>query len=763
MTKLIIVESPTKAKTISKFLGKDYRIESSFGHIRDLPKSKMGVDLKNNFEPEYVVPKTAQKRVSALKKLASKAPEVILATDEDREGEAIAWHLTQALELAKSKIKNQKSKLVQRIVFHEITKPAIEEALKHPREIDLKLVDAQQARRILDRLVGYELSPFLWKKVRRGLSAGRVQSVALRLIVEREREIEKFKAQEYWTIEAKLKKGGEPDNQAFLAKLHEVNGVTLKKFDIGTKAKADKIVGELQGAKYQIIEVKEKEARRFPAAPFTTSTLQQEAARKLGFTAKQTMMFAQELYETGYITYMRTDSVNLAESALRQAQEVISKKFGQAYALPSPRRYKTKSKGAQEAHEAIRPTDLMKDPELLEGTLEVPSAKLYDLIFKRTLASQMPEAVFDQTTVDIMADLPPQAWGGMKGEVEPSPSRQPLSYSPLARGEGKNGKYLFRATGQVLKFDGFIKIYTEGRDETESTEELPEGQLPKLKAHESLTSLGVEGKQHFTEPPPRYTDASLVKTLEEYGIGRPSTYAPTISTIIERDYVTRKERKFFPTEIGTIVNDLLVEHFPEIVDFQFTAHMEEELDDIAAGKLKWQPVIHEFYKPFKSHLEEKKITVEKHQEQTDIPCPICGKPMLKKFGRFGQFLACSDYPNCKGTKPLPEDEAIQKKLQAENGGKKCPTCAQGELLVRRGKFGYFLGCSRYPECKHVEKIEKNTGVACSQCGEGQLVEKRTRKGRTFWGCNRYPKCDYATWKYPGQSGQAGETKEKEKE
>lgn len=501
MSRLVIVESPTKARTIAKFLGKEFKIESSYGHIRDLPKSKMGIDIEHDFEPQYVIPPDAKKRVAELKKLAKTSLEVILATDEDREGEAISWHLVQALDLDGEK--------TQRIVFHEITKQAIEDALKNPRKIDLKLVDAQQARRVLDRIVGYELSPFLWSKIRRGLSAGRVQSVAVRLIVEREREIEKFKAEEYWTIEAKLKKQPDPETQSFVARLHFVDGKPLKKFDIPNKQQSDKITSNLAGAKYQIADITQKETRRYPAPPFTTSTLQQEAARKLGMSAKQTMTLAQRLYETGYITYMRTDSVNLADIALTQAREVISKKYGKDYVLPEPRRYKTKSKGAQEAHEAIRPTDLTQDSELLESALERGQARLYDLIWKRTLASQMPEAIFDQTTTDISA--------------APSPRRSTGAPSP-ARGEGnKETSYIFRATGQVMKFDGFIKVYTEGRDE-EETDELPEGQLPKLEKNEILDLLDLGGKQHFTVPPGRYTDASLVKALEEFGIGRPSTY-----------------------------------------------------------------------------------------------------------------------------------------------------------------------------------------------------------------------------------------------
>ena len=730
MTKLVIVESPTKAKTISKFLGSGYKIESSFGHIRDLPKSKMGVDVENNFAPTYVIPKGSKKRVSELKKLAAAADEIVLATDEDREGEAIAWHLVQALGLATkfpSPLKGEgggEGKRVKRIVFHEITKSAIEKALAKPRRILQNLVDAQQTRRILDRLVGYELSPFLWSKVRRGLSAGRVQSVAVRLIAEREREIEKFSAREFWSIEAKLHPENE-DKQLFCAKLHSKDGRSYKKFDIPEKKQADEILKDLKGAKYQVTDIRKKETKRNPAAPFTTSTLQQEAARKLGFSAKQTMMFAQKLYETGLITYMRTDSVNLAAQALAQAKEVIEQKYGKEYARE--RRYKTKSKGAQEAHEAIRPTDLTLAPAGAGGSGDARQERLYDLVWKRTVASQMAEAIFDNTSVDIKAN-----------------------------------SYVFRATGQVIKFDGFIKVYQEGHDENGDEGELPKGQLPELAEAQPLKLDSLDGVQHFTQPPARFTDASLVKVLEEYGIGRPSTYAPTISTIINRGYVEREEKKFKPTEIGLLVNDMLVEHFPKIVDYEFTAHMESELDEVAAGALKWQPVIKEFYEPFKKNLEEKKDKVEKRVEQTDIPCPKCGKLMVKKFGRFGAFLACSDYPNCKGTKPLPEEEAEQKKLEAEYGNQKCPECGAGNLVIKRGRFGPFLGCSRYPECRHIGRIEKKTGVKCEKCGEGELVEKKTRKGRIFWGCNKYPKCENATWKNPALASKAEESEQSEK-
>ena len=724
MSKLVIVESPTKAKTISKFLGKGYKIESSFGHIRDLPKSKMGIDIEHDFEPEYLIPRDKSKHVKELQAFAKKADEVILATDEDREGEAIAWHLVHALKLDEKQAK--------RIVFHEITKTAIEKALENPRHLYLHLVDAQQARRILDRLVGYELSPFLWTKIKYGLSAGRVQSVAMRLIVEREREIEKFKAQEYWSIDAKLAPQ-EKENEIFGAKLHTISGTSLKKFDIGSKEQGDKIVSDLKGATYKVEEITKKEVKRSPAAPFTTSTLQQEAARKLGMSAKQTMMLAQKLYELGHITYMRTDSVNLSETAITQAQEIIKDKFGADY-TGSMRRFKTKSKGAQEAHEAVRPTDLSVEHSVLEGEdIDVKHVKLYDLIWKRALASQMPEAIFDQTSVDITA----------------------------------NTKYMFRATGQVIKFDGFMKVYLEGRDEDDTEEGLAEGELPALTKNQILDLKSLDGVQHFTEPPPRYTDASLVKALESYGIGRPSTYAPTISTILERGYVEKEEKKFHPTKIGLLVNDILVEHFPKIVDYEFTAKMEAELDEIAEGKLKWQPVIREFYAPFKENLEEKKISVKKQVQQTDVPCPICSKNMVIKFGRFGQFMACTDYPTCKGTKQLPEEEAAEKKIKEENAqiGKMCPACEHGELIVKKGRFGFFIGCNKYPECKHIEKIEKKTGVMCPECGKGDLIEKRARKGgRKFWGCNKYPECKYATWKFPTpEGGQAGQTEEKKEE
>lgn len=646
MKKLVIVESPTKAKTISRFLSGDFEISSSYGHVRDLPKSKMGIDIENNFEPTYVIPTKSRKRVNELKKEAERAKEVILASDEDREGEAIAWHLTKALELPEEKIK--------RITFHEITKDAIREAIENPRNIDLNLVDAQQARRILDRLVGYELSPFLWKKVFKGLSAGRVQSVAVRLIVEREREIKNFKPQEYWSITAGLKK----NSSQFESKLVKKNGKTLDKFAIKNKNEADKIIKDLDGAQYKVEKVEKKEVKRNPNAPFTTSTLQQEAWRRLGFSAKQTMMFAQQLYENGFITYMRTDSVNLSESSVKMAKKAIQDKFGKEFSLDKPRKFKTKSKSAQEAHEAIRPTNPEKAPEDLKKKIDAKQFKLYDLIWRRFIASQMKEALFDSTSVDIDAN-----------------------------------SYTFRATGSVIKFKGWLKIYP-----SKFKEEI----LPELKEKEPLNLVKLSPNQHFTEPPPRYTEASLVKTLEEHGIGRPSTYAPIISTIQTRNYVEKNEqKKFAPTETGTTVNDLLAEHFPNIVDFGFTAKMEEDLDKIAEGKIKWSPVIKDFYGPFHKNLTEKYEEVEKqnHDEETNEICEKCGKPMIIKHGRFGRFLACTGFPECKNTKALKQEP---------------------------------------------EKI----GMKCPKCSEGEVIKKFTKRKRMFYGCSRWPECNFASWQNP---------------
>ncbi len=736
--KLVIVESPTKAKTISKFLGKDYAVESSYGHIRDLPKSKLGVDVEHNFEPHYVIPVKAKPVVKDLQAKAKKADLVILATDEDREGEAIAWHLTHALGLlpdakqrknanaAKNDSRHSNefvvSNRVQRIAFHEITKSAIEEALKTPREIDINLVDAQQARRMLDRLVGYGLSPFIWRKVRYGLSAGRVQSVALRLIVEREREIEKFRKEEYWTIEADFAKQATRDKKqetkTFRAKLQSLDGKSLGKMDVSNEATAKKLAAEAKNKKYQVSSVSRKNINRTPAPPFTTSTMQQEAARKLGFSAKQTMVVAQQLYENGFITYMRTDSTNLAASALAQAKEVVSSYFGAKYALAEPRRYATKSKGAQEAHEAIRPTDLAKKSGEEAGLKDRGQRRLYDLIWKRTIASQMQAAELEQTSADIGSD---------------------------------DERFSFRASGQVVKFDGFIRVYTEGSDEPEERE----GILPPLEEGEKLALKAIEPLQHFTEPPPRYTDATLIKTLEADGIGRPSTYAPTLSTIQYRGYVTKTEKKYYPTDIGIVVNDLLVEHFPEVIDIKFTSHIEEEFDLIAEGKIKWTEVLREFYTPFKKHLDAKEEEVKKHIEISDTPCPHCGKMMIVKFGRMGKFLACPD-PETKITLPMPEEAAKIKALAEKTKDERCPICGK-PMEVKRSRFGYFLGCVDYPKCKGIAKILTRTGFKCPKClasperkdSPGDVVEKKSRgRGKVFYACSRYPDCDFAMNKKP---------------
>ncbi len=736
--KLIIVESPTKAKTIGKFLGSEYKVESSYGHVRDLPKSKIGINTDADFEPTYSILPKAKEHVAALKKLVSEADEIILASDEDREGEAIAWHLTRALDLDNAEAKPAKRKTaktetpsapkkVERIVFHEITKQAIEEALEHPRAIDMNLVDAQQARRILDRLVGYELSPFLWRRVRYGLSAGRVQSVAVRLIVEREREIERFNKEEYWSIEGNFSK--KKDKTVFLARLISVDGKQLGKMDIKTGAEAEELVARLKDEGYRIKEVSSKEVGRNPNPPFTTSTLQQEASRKLGFSAKQTMMLAQGLYENGHITYMRTDSVNLAEQAVKQAKKVIDDNFGKNYSLETPRRFANKSKGAQEAHEAVRPTDLSKKAEDLQ-TQDRKQQRLYDLIWKRALASQMKEAVLEQTAADI---------------------------------ETADGKAVFRANGQRIIFDGFMKVYRDDENGGESGENI----LPKLEEGEEIKAQDILPIQHFTEPPPRYTDASLIKTLEAAGIGRPSTYAPTLSTIQDRGYVEKIDKRYHPVDVGIIVNDILVEHFPEIVDVNFTSHVEDELDSIAEGKIGWKEVAKEFYGPFKKHLIEKEAEVGRYSEASETKCPHCGKPMLVKFGRFGKFLACPD-PESKVTMPMPEEAAKIKELQEMTKGEKCPICGK-EMEIKRGRFGFFLGCVDYPKCKGIKKILKKTGFKCPNClaspdrkdNPGDIIEKKARgRGNAFYGCSRYPDCNFISNKKPENQKDIDEAFEK---
>lgn len=707
---LVIVESPTKAKTITKFLGSDYKIESSFGHVRDLPKKTLGIDIKNDYEPTYEIPTNAKKTISKLKELSKKADLVILATDEDREGEAISWHLSQGLKLNPKK--------TQRIAFHEITKSAIAHALKHPRTLDMDLVDAQQARRILDRLVGYKLSPFLWSKIARGLSAGRVQSVAVRLIVEREKEIQNFKSQEYWTVEALLKKlDTSKDN--FTAQLTKIDNKSLKKFDIANKEKARELKKNLEKCKYQILDVQKKHTTRSPLPPFTTATLQQTANARLGFSAKQTMVVAQKLYETGLITYMRTDSVNLSKEFITSSREYIKNKLGDKYLPEQARAYKAKAKNIQEAHEAIRPTNINKIPDEL-NKLGRNEFRLYQLIWQRALASQTSKAILDNTTVDIAAHV------------------------------GAIPKYHLRATGQIIIFDGYLKIYPQTTKENI---------LPKLNKDEKLDLEKIIAAQHFTEPPARYSDATIVKALEKYGIGRPSTYAPTISTIIARNYVERDDRKkLAPTETAFIVNDLLVEHFPKIVDYQFTAKLEDELDEIAQGKTKWQKPIDNFYKPFIENLNKKNKELSKKElteEKSDELCPECGSPMVIKMGRYGKFLACTNYPGCKYTKNLnnsdkdkngeKDNEQIEK-LSKKHEGQKCEKCG-ANMEIKIGKYGPFLGCSSYPKCKNIKNINDDINVNCPQCATGKIVKKISRRG-PFYACDQYPKCKFIVWSKP---------------
>ncbi|MBI5077224.1 type I DNA topoisomerase [Candidatus Falkowbacteria bacterium] len=704
--RLVIVESPTKAKTISKFLPAEYQVESSFGHVRDLPEGEMGVDIENNFEPKYVVGAKAKKHVDRLKKLAGRCDDILFATDADREGEAISWHLKEIL----------KPKKHERIIFHEITKRAIEEAIETPRDIDMNLVNAQQARRVLDRLVGYELSPFLWKKVAKGLSAGRVQSVAVRLIVEREREIENFKKEEYWTIEACFDDG----KTNFQATLHSLDGKALKKFDLTNAEQVAALIEKLKTQTYRVAKIETKDIAKKPPEPFRTSTLQQTANNRLGFSSKQTMKLAQELYEgvelggkgqVGLITYMRTDSLNLSEQFLSSCHNYIKEKFGADYASVTPRRFKTKSKGAQEAHEAIRPTHANFSPDEIRQFLNDRQFKLYKLIWSRAVASQMKEAIISSTSVDINSE---------------------------------DGQYTFRANGQTIKFDGFLKVYP-----TNTKENL----LPALKENQTLDAKDIKGEQHFTEPPARYTEATLIKVLEEYGIGRPSTYAPTIATIQERNYVVKKERQLEPTDMGKIVNDILVEHFSHIVDYKFTAEMEEDLDKIAEGKKKWQPIIKAFYTPFKSNLDKKSKELTKKElteEKTDQTCEKCGSPMVIKTGRFGRFLACSNYPKCRNAKPLENGKAVEPELLEE----KCPECGSA-LTKKRGRYGAFIGCSNYPNCKYIKNSGEQTNIVCPKCEIGKIVSRRGRRqggtsrgGKVFYACDNYPKCKFILWGRP---------------
>ena len=695
---LIIVESPAKTKTLKGFLGRDFQIEASMGHVRDLPPSKLGVDVEHDFEPSYVAIPDRKDVLRKLGEAAKGADVVYLASDPDREGEAIAWHIASAL-----KLKN-----VRRIQFNEITKMAVQEALRNPRTINIDRVNAQQARRVLDRLVGYKISPILWKKVKKNLSAGRVQSVAVRLICDREREILAFVPVEYWSLTATLTPQT-PKKHPFDAELRL--GPDGKKIELKNQNDADRVLADLKGAAWRIKKVVKSERQRKPYAPFITSTLQQEASRKLGFGAKRAMRTAQDLYEgidlgndggqVGLITYMRTDSTSVSKEAQAEAKKYITNQYGPEYAPERFNEYKNRA-SAQEAHEAIRPTSVFREPDSIKSHLSPDQYKLYRLIWLRFVASQMKNAILDVVTADIDA----------------------------------NG-YTFRATGSTIKFDGFLRVYTEGKDDAKvDDEEKPP--LPPLMDGQNLDLIKLLPKQHFTEPPPRFTEATLVKSMEEEGIGRPSTYAAIISTIQDRGYVELQEKKFRPTELGFIVTDLLVKHFPEILSVQFTSGMEGKLDSVEEGKQDWVALMRDFYGPFEATVKAADTDMEKFARETDMECPNCGSKLVEKFGRFGKFLSCSNYPECK---------YIHREA-AEGGGEAaapveseitCPNCGRN-LVEKMGRFGKFLACPGYPECKYIHKEPaKTTGVTCPECKQGEIVEKRSKTG-VFYGCNRYPDC-----------------------
>jgi DNA topoisomerase-1 len=780
---LVIVESPAKAKTIQKYLGKGFTVEASLGHVKDLPKSTLGVDIDNEFDTEYIVIPGKEKVLVKLKKLAESADHIYLAPDPDREGEAIAAHLADELDnngakkkkksVKKSKDKDGDGLRIQRVTFNEITQRAVREAFEHPREIDQNLVDAQQARRVLDRLVGYQVSPLLWDKVRRGLSAGRVQTVALRLIVEREREIKAFEKKEYWTIDANLAAAKPPAFDArFVGKAEE-------KIEVPNGEEAEKIRAFVEKADWLVRSVDRKERRRNATPPFTTSKLQQDSSRKLRFSVKRTMMIAQRLYEgvelgeeglVGLITYMRTDSTRVSNEALAEVREMIGKEYGPQYLPEQPNTFKSK-KGAQEAHEAIRPTSAVRHPDSVKQYLKEDEFKVYKLIWQRFIASQIMPAVFDQTTVDIDA-------------------------------KQANDSYWFRVTGSVLKFDGFLKVYEESKDTKDDEDEELKHKLPPLEPGQKLTLKSLKPEQHFTEPPPRYNEASLVKELEERGIGRPSTYATILSTIQERQYVTKLGGKFAPTEIGLVVTDLLIENFRDIFDVAYTARLEEELDEIEEGKEKWTDAMAEFYKRFAKDLkyaEKHMENIKRMEKPTDEKCERCGSPLIIKWGkhgsfyacssydkdnpesctftkenpinlpdldsadvqetaqeeycencgrvmvlkrgRFGQFMACTGYPDCKTTRRLDQGKRVPDIPLDEP----CPKCGRN-LMIRHGRYGEFTACSGYPDCKFVK--QNFIGMKCPLCADGELVEKRARKGNTFYGCSNYPKCKFTSANKP---------------
>ena len=709
---LVIVESPAKARTIERYLGPDYRVLASYGHVRDLPenpgKGKFGVDVEHEFQPEYVISDDRRKQVNEIEKAARGSDLVYLATDLDREGEAIAWHVAEAAHVPSEK--------TRRVTFSEITEPAIREAFANPRDIDQNLVDAQQTRRIVDRLVGYTLSPLLSRKVRGGLSAGRVQSVAVRLVVEREREIEAFTAREYWTIATIL---ATTAGETFAADLVRIDGAAL---EVADETSAERHVAALREARPVVTKVGVRTQKRSPAPPFTTSTLQQEASRKLSYSPKRTMSIAQRLYEgvetpdghVGLITYMRTDSTAMAGVAMGEAREVIGERYGEPFTMPKGRVYKTKSKGAQEAHESIRPTSFRRDPNSLASMVKPDELRLYRLIWQRALASQMAPKELETTTADLVA-----------------------------------GPYELRASSTRTLFEGFARVYTEGRDDGTDEDEEGSGKLPTLAEGDPTTVREVTPTQHFTEPPPRFTEATLIKSLEEHGIGRPSTYAATISTIVDRGYVRIEERRLRPEPVAEITTDLLVEHFGDYVDLAFTARMEEELDEIARGERAWVPLLRAFYGPLRDRVAEKRKELRRSDFTTEATDEVCseGHPMVIRLGRNGRFLACSLYPEHKESRPLPGDEPPPQ----EGTGEVCPKCNEGTLVGRSGRFGPFVGCSRYPDCDYIKKDGPPPPdplpfeAICPKNRDGHLVPRRARRtGNVFWGCSKYPKCDYTT-------------------
>ena len=765
---LVIVESPAKAKTINKYLGKNFIVKASLGHIKDLPKRDLAVDVDNGFRPEYVVIEGKKKLIQELKDAAKKVDSIYLAADPDREGEAICWHLQEELRNKKATAEEPGPRFY-RVMFNEITKKSIEKAFEKPLDVNINLVDAQQARRVLDRLVGYKISPLLWDKVRRGLSAGRVQTVAVRVIVDREREIRAFSKEEYWTLDANLAAKKTPH---FDARLFRRNDESVA---IPDQAASDALVADLEGTKFIVRSVGTKEKKRNPVAPFITSTLQQDSSRKLRFSVKRTMMLAQQLYEgvevgkegsVGLITYMRTDSTRVSDDAVTELRSFVETKFGPAYLPATPNVWKSK-KDAQDAHEAIRPTSAMRTPEEVAPFLAEDQLKLYRLIWMRFVASQMNPALFDQTTIDTAAS-------------------------------GKSGAaYIFRATGSVLRFDGFLAVYEEGKDQKDEEDEELKHKLPAVSEGEELKFRSLDPEQHFTEPPPRYTEATLVKKLEADGVGRPSTYASILSTIQEREYVSKEGGKFKPTELGMVVTDLLLESFSDIFDVRYTARMEEELDDIEAGKLDWRDALGEFYERFTKDLvsaETNMTNIKRMEKPTDLLCDKCGKPLVIKWGKHGSFLACTGYPECTYTRELtvdlPDIEGADLSEQGDEeycqncgrpmvlkkgrfgtffacsgypdckttkqiGGaqkkpdvileEKCPNCASN-LVQKTGRFGEFTACGNYPACKFVK--QKTIGVKCPECSEGDIVERRSKRGKTFYGCHRYPDCDFVAWARP---------------